>query len=492
MSSTLQNWSLHHLKLLIDYLDDESLLQIIQTAQYMRTPEDVAGHFSGLLGDDQKAISFISEFNSRRFPPSSKASVPSKRAENLVQPGSRQDKSERKADLKATAKKPIGNTMMSSDLGLKQKPVIQAHQKPHNQKVKKVDALTEIDAALRDLELSTSATSTTTKQITCDCAARRHGLNQVSPNCLSCGKIICSAESYSRCSFCHAELLTRSQRDEIITELKRERGAESTSINNQSQKKRATAGSGAKVAYSGKAGASYSTMQSNPPTTVESLTSQLSLSQIEQSTLNATKRKEELLDHVASNYRRTVIDQASDFTSDSTDKWATPAQRALSLRKAQAKLLASQESGRVISLTLSGGKVKVSNNKREQSESDYDKGIEREQKKLEDEKKREEVAQELVNQSYSPNKLMRDLKSGSVKREMTRHEGEHSKEEEDLVRSEWWKKGRKKGWRRVQDFEVSDEEEDEQVISRNEAMVVESMAMDGQPGREEELGTSKR
>lgn len=469
MSSALQNWSLHHLRPLIEYLDDASLLQIIETAQRLNSPEEVAAHFSGLLGEDHKSVAFISEFNSRRFPPSQTVSVPSRQDPNVASP--KQERHGRQQENKAPMRKPVGNTIMSSDLGLKSKPTVKT-QKPQA-KVKKVDALTEIDAALRDLELNTL--SSETKQITCDCAARRHGLNQVSPNCLSCGKIICSVESYTRCSFCHAELLSRTQKDEIIAELRRERGVESTTANNENQKRRATTGSGAKVAYSGKLGANYGAAP-------VSVTSQLSVSEVEASTESATRRKEELLDHISSGYRRTVIDQASDFNAEATDKWSTPAQRALALRKAQAKLLASEDRGRVISLTLGGGKVKLQNSKREVHENDLDSGIEREQRKIEEEKVTEEQEQEAVNKAYTPNRLMRDLRDQVTQPVLPASTGTTD------VGSEWWRKGQRNGWRRVQDFDDSDEEAEE----RNEQVVIQSSAMDGQSGRVEELGTSRR
>lgn len=460
MLSPLQKWALHHLKPLIDYLDDSSLLQIIETAERLRTPEEVAVHFSGLLGEDHKSVSFISEFNSRKFA--------SQSAQNSIELG----KVDRKSSKVPAVKKPVGNTMMSSELGLKSKPVV--HAQPKSQpKLKKVDALTEIDAALRALELTTS-TAANTKQITCDCAARRHGLNQVSPNCLSCGKIICTVESYTRCSFCHAELLTRSQKDEIIAELKRERGVESNVANNQHQKRKATAGTGMKVAYAGKAGANYSSMP-------QSTTSQMSTEQIEQSMESATKRKEELLNHISSGYRRTVIDQASDFTAEASDKWSTPAQRALALRQAQAKLLASEDRGRVISLTLNGGKVKMQNSKREVREHDVDAGIEREQRKIEVEKEREEKEQEAVNKAYTPNELMQDLRQSKVTRPIPQS-GESLP-----AGSDWWKSGQRKGWRRVQDYDDEDQDDD----SRNERIILDSGTLDGQPGKQE-VGTSKK
>ena len=421
---------MHHLRSIVDYLDDASLTQITQTAIGLSTPQEVVSHFSSLLGDDSRIYSFISEFNSRRFPPSVRAPVPSRRAEQ---------KSDRRAET--GNRKPVGNTMLSSDLGKK------TQARP---KVKKVDAISEIDAALRDLEMSEEK-----KKATCDCAARRHGLNPIAPNCLSCGKIICAIESYARCSFCHAQLLNRDQKDEIVAELKRERGMESAAAKNQSKK--ASAGSGVRVAYSGKLGANYG--------------SALNEDELRKKTEAAETRKNELLDHVRSGYRRTVIDQASDFTSQAADKWSSPQERALALRKAQAAMHADEDRGRVISLSIGKGKVSVKNERRQRpTEEELDGEIVMEQRRIDEEKKREEDEQERINQSYTRNKLIGHLGTITFS----------GKDDPEVGKVNWWSKGQK-GWRRVQDEDGLDE-----------SLLLESLAVDGQPGREEEVGTSKR
>ncbi|CCG81860.1 Uncharacterized protein C1A6.01c [Taphrina deformans PYCC 5710] len=463
MSTTLEKWSVHHLKSIVDYLDDESLLQITQTALNLSSAEEVATHFQSLLGSDPKSYAFISEFNSRRFPPSSKASVPSKRAQNIVQPGNRHDVPEKKADTKAASKKPVGNTFMTSDLGVKSRS--RAAASGTNQKVKKVDALSEIDAALRDLELNTE--NDKKRILSCDCAARRHGLNEISPNCLSCGKIICTIESYARCSFCNAELLTRNQKDEIVAELKRERGVESASA--KQQKKKASAGSGMKVAYSGKLVAMGGSTNA----------SRMDEEEIRTKTEAAETRKNELLAHVQSGYRRTVIDQASDFTSQSTDKWSSPAERALALRRAQAAMHTDDDKGRVMSISLGAGKVSVKNEKRApKSEDEVDSQIAREQRKIDQEREREAEEQAKINQSYTRNKLMGSL--GKITFPST--------DATDGAAQDWWTRGQK-GWRRVQDYDDEDDDEGDGVRER---VVLQSQALDGQPGREEEVGTSKR
>lgn len=461
-SSTLESWSVHHLRSLIEYMDSTELLQLTKMAMSLNTADEVATHFSGFLGDDPKALAFIHEFNSRKFPPGDRVSVPSKRAENQIRPGSKHDKPEKRAETKASSRKPVGNTVMSSDLGLK--PKHQTVQSQPQQKVKKVDALSEIDAALRDLELTEEKDKK--RQVVCDCAARRHGLNQISPNCLSCGKIICSIESYTLCGFCHAQLLNRDQKDEIIAELRRERGVENAHV--KQQKKKASAGSGAKMAYSGKLGASYGA-------------SRMDEEEVRQKTEAAEKRKDELLAHVQSGYRRTVIDQASDFTSQASDKWSSPAERALALRKSQAALHAEEDRGRVISLSLTGGKVTMKNEKRERrTEEEIDGEIAREQKKIDEERRKEAEAQEAINQSYTRNKLIGQVGTISFPSSETT-EGQ----------VDWWTQGQK-GWRRVQDDADDDEGEEAGGGGLGERLILSGSTAKDLPGRSEELGASKR
>lgn len=477
MTSTLEKWSVHHLKRLVAILDDADAMQLTQTALNLSSPEQVVAHFSSFLGDDAGSAGFISEFNARRFPPSQRASVPSKRAEGAVRPGSRQDRPEKKADAGSNnGRKPVGNTVMTSDLGTSRpKGKVQpASSTTKTSKVKKVDALGEIDAALRELELDTTTGAGTTtsgagaKTLSCDCAGRRHGLNPVAPNCLSCGKIVCAIESFARCSFCHAELLDRHARSEIIAELKRERGVETAGARQQQQKRKATAGSGAKMAYSGKLGASYGSTTTNA--------SRMDEAELVRKTEAAERRKDDLLAHVQSGYRRTVIDQASDFTSESTDKWSTPQERALALRRAQAAMHADDDRGRVISLSLgAGGKATIKNERRaRRTEEEVDAGIAREQRKIDEDRQREEERQAEVNGSYTRNKLI-----GSLGRITFPTDNEN-----DGVRQDWWSRGQK-GWRRVQD-------DDDETTDLGESLLLSSEAVDGQPGREEELGTSKR
>ena len=73
MATTFEQWALPRLQQLLP-LDEESLKQVVQYADTL--PKDAAAeHLKNLLGDDGKALEFISSFNLRRqnAPPSSRA-----------------------------------------------------------------------------------------------------------------------------------------------------------------------------------------------------------------------------------------------------------------------------------------------------------------------------------------------------------------------------------------------------------------------------------
>lgn len=63
-SATLEQWALPRLQQLLP-LDEESVKQVIQYADSL-SKDEAAEHLKNLLGDDAKALEFISSFNLRR------------------------------------------------------------------------------------------------------------------------------------------------------------------------------------------------------------------------------------------------------------------------------------------------------------------------------------------------------------------------------------------------------------------------------------------
>jgi hypothetical protein len=172
--------------------------------------------------------------------------------------------------------------------------------------------LSDLDSAIRELELQTNPTRADDPRRKCNCMAQRHPLLAAAPNCLSCGKIICAKEGLGPCTFCGAALLSREDLQEMLHALKEERGRERMAANNAAHRK-------ADVARTPRAFTAARTGDE------------------EQAALEkATAQRDRLLSYQANNARRTrVHDEAADFEVPPPSLWATPAERAKQLRKQQ-------------------------------------------------------------------------------------------------------------------------------------------------------------
>ncbi|BFZ58589.1 hypothetical protein PYCC9005_005653 [Savitreella phatthalungensis] len=345
-------------------MDDVQVSELIRAASSQPSSDECAELLTGLLGMDPPALTFISEFCSRRYTapkandrvhvPASASKASGQRSKHSQSQQHQQLQPQKGSSNADPAPLPVGNTAgtMTSELGKKKA-------RTTTQPTRKVDALSEIDAAIRELELTDKTSSTANGDdehaaIRCDCAAQRHGLNTVSPNCLSCGKVICALESPIRCSFCGSELMSVDATRAMLAELRRERGAAQAAA--KQVRRKAAAGSmprGAGVpgsmAYSGKVGANFGTTASLDEETVREKADA------------AQKRKDDLLQHVRSGARRTVVDRASDFDRDAataSDRWVSPQDRALALRRhladQKAREVDANRGTRVLRIDLSG------------------------------------------------------------------------------------------------------------------------------------------
>lgn len=194
---------------------------------------------------------------------------------------------------------------------------------------KKLTELTEVEEALRSLEVKDDSGIVKS----CTCAARKHPLNNVTPNCLNCGQIICMRNSSSVCSFCHEKLLSNDEMEAIMAVLREEKAS------------------------------------------IESDGTAAALDKAN-NTLNR------LLGYQDSSAVRThIIDQASDFDLPGAgpNKWATATEQAEQLKKQQ-RMLKKQKKrndrmqgrgGQVLSIDLKGKKV-VMRAAREDEYSDSD------------------------------------------------------------------------------------------------------------------------
>ncbi|RYC62247.1 hypothetical protein CHU98_g3964 [Xylaria longipes] len=219
-------------------------------------------------------------------------------------------------------------------------------------------ALSDLDDAIRTLEMTTNPSQTTDASLRrCNCVAARHPLLIATPNCLSCGKIICVKEGLGPCTFCGTPLLSSAEVQSMIRELRDERGKEKMAklltldveVDRQAHKR----------AEVSKAPAPFSR-----PREVHGTTSEAEI--------KALEHRDRLLDFQAQNARRTTVrDEAADFDISGAvagtggNMWATPEERARELKRQQRILREMEWNARpdyekrqqVVSIDLVRGKV---------------------------------------------------------------------------------------------------------------------------------------
>ncbi|KAH7360110.1 C2HC5 finger protein-like protein [Rhexocercosporidium sp. MPI-PUGE-AT-0058] len=396
-------------------LPEADLQQVLDYAATL-SKQDAADHFTNLLGESPKSIQFISSFNSRRQNPASKpqAASSSQPAEISGVPKSTRKAPKKKAPLHALPPRRIESTYAAqgtaynkkneddympkrptptnsgtstpnnafsldptpsaiqtthkappsasgtliSDFKSKSTPTTRTSSPaPTSSKPTKVNItggtsmhgastiLTELDAAIRSLEISTNSTLLLdSKKRACNCIGSRHPLLTAAPNCLNCGKVICVKEGLGPCTFCGELLLSAMEVQGMIKELREERGREKMLLDNSSHRR----------AEISKKPAPFSAPR------------EVAMSPAEAA---AKEHRDRLLGFQAQNAKRTTVrDEAADFETPITagvNIWASPAERARTLKKQQ-KVLAEQEWNarpdyekrrQVVSIDLVKGKV---------------------------------------------------------------------------------------------------------------------------------------
>ena len=226
--------------------------------------------------------------------------------------------------------------------------------------------LSDLDQAIRSLEISTNPThaSNTTAGIAsrrCNCVATQHPILAAAPNCLNCGKVICIKEGLGPCTFCGEPLLSTSEVQGMIKELRAERGRERMAVDREAHKKADVGGTPRPFAKP----------RGEDPTLAES---------------RALEHRDKLLAFQAQNAQRTTIrDEAADFdVTVGGSMWASPEERAMALKRQQ-KLLRDMEWNalpeyekrrQVVSIDITGRKVfkKMAKIERPPSPDDDDDG----------------------------------------------------------------------------------------------------------------------
>ncbi|CAD0027979.1 unnamed protein product [Aureobasidium pullulans] len=316
--------------------------------------------------------------------------------------------------------------------------------------------LSDLDSAIRALELQTNPTLASNSQSAvdlakrrCNCMATRHPLLTIAPNCLSCGKIVCVKEGLGPCTFCESPLLSSSEIASMVRVLKDERGKERQAANNAShkraevsQKPRAFTGRDF-LSSSAAASTTASPLSSAPPSEDEG----------DNAVSKAKEHRDKLLAFQANNARRTRIhDEAADFDvpTSGTNMWASPTERAAELKRQQKIMREMEWNARpeyekrrmVASIDVVGGKLVKRMAKVERPASD-----------AEEEEADEEITpvrrdDNAGSGAFSNNPLMGALIRPTARAEKGKAKGQEGSE------------NRKSAWRRVQD----DNDDNEQWI----------------------------
>ncbi|KAF2434855.1 zf-C2HC5-domain-containing protein [Tothia fuscella] len=223
-------------------------------------------------------------------------------------------------------------------------------------------ALNDLESAIRELEVQTNPSLASSAEENarrkCTCMAQRHALLDAAPNCLNCGKIICVKEGLGPCTFCNTPILSASEVQSMIRILREERGAEKQSANNAAHKR-------AEIAAKPRP---FSASHLATPGLITPTSSNHNSDSESEKLSKAKQHRDKLLAFQSQNAKRTrVHDEAADFETPTSGQsvWATPAERALQLKKQQ-KILREQEwysrpeweKKRVVaSIDLVGGKI---------------------------------------------------------------------------------------------------------------------------------------
>lgn len=218
-------------------------------------------------------------------------------------------------------------------------------------------AVADLDAAIRSLEVTTNPSLSTSggdfSARRCNCVATRHPLQSAAPNCLSCGKVICLKEGLGPCTFCGTPLLSSSEVQSMIQELRAERGREKQAADRQAHKR---------------ADVSATPRPFTKPRTGDENGS----GALGEAEARALEHRDRLLGFQAQNARRTTVrDEAADFDVSGAmagfggSLWASPEDRARELKRQQKILREMEWNARpdyekrqqVVSIDLVGGKV---------------------------------------------------------------------------------------------------------------------------------------
>jgi hypothetical protein len=255
-NNDLVAWTASQVQTLLPGLEGPYLQEAVKYSLTL-PPEDSNRHWRSLLGSFPQVDIFLKELNERRNPPKPATKQPTQ-PPRLHDPvpispsHSRLSSTEHsrtpspskvlRITSKPTQQKKKGPGKLTSDLG---KPKPKTLPNPTAKAIEEGRPLTEleeIDSALQSISLTSNP-----NRHPCGCFGTKHEVYPISPNCLVCGRIICAAEGLGKCFFCGEELIDESQRNELVRELRHERGAAKTREANEKVRKVWAGGEGKRV-----------------------------------------------------------------------------------------------------------------------------------------------------------------------------------------------------------------------------------------------------
>ncbi|KAK6456582.1 putative zinc finger motif, C2HC5-type-domain-containing protein [Scheffersomyces xylosifermentans] len=374
MSSKLKSYSVNAIGDLLP-LDRESCEEVINYAVSLRTEAEIQTYFMNLLGETTDAFTFIGNFI-RMKEDEEKPLRPRKNPENVditlkpqkvdkVWGGAGQTSSDSQRSKNYSTSKVSSKTSTTTSQLFDNKKAPVAAPMPTSAKAKKrnLDNLKDIESVLNELEIKAEQSDT---RRYCNCMATRHPLFEIAPNCLNCGKIICSKEGLQPCSYCGSELLTAKDRVDIMNVLKQEKNE----LLNKQDKIRTTESSSPqpkvkakKIVVTLNAGENLWKAQDralkqaeaerkkaqqkyeddkvkDEEIAIENL--EIERSKVNPDLLKAQERLETLLTFQDTSAERTkIIDNAADYelpSISSGNMWLSPVERALQLKKKQKQM----------------------------------------------------------------------------------------------------------------------------------------------------------
>lgn len=412
-------------------LDKDLCNELVSYALSLPTDYEIEDHFLNFLGTSDDTFAFVTRFKELKHEAEASAKAEEQKAAKRAEKEKAQAK---KSSPFATGSTPLlkknawshepeqkpssghgrlkgtKTSVMTSELASKKPSNTLNSTQTKKTKKKNLDNLKDIEAVLNDLETEKATdvdiSESSTVQRQCNCMATRHPLFEVAPNCLNCGKIICSKEGLQPCSFCGNELLSPHEKQEIINILRSEKGVienkqahpSDRSIQEQQAGPSSSSGKSSKkpIKVSMAAGENLWKAQEEAfkradeekrranKKKEEEATKQKDIEEqkkqldhfektknINPELLKAQERLETLLHFQDTGAERTrVIDNASDFDMphlSSGSMWLSPVERALQLKKSQKhqrkldqqKKQSTGRTKKVVEMVIKDGKVKM-------------------------------------------------------------------------------------------------------------------------------------